>query len=351
MASYLAIVLVFWIQAENSLPSVPNLMAQGHAEYLNGHYAEAERSLMDALSRIGESDVQLRTKVLRDLGDVYSEQEEYQKAEAAYTRALALSVQLLDTNESALMLHNLAMLHSVEGKNDEALALLKKATLLTKSAGPSDPALEAQLFNAFGLVYYRVNKNAEAERSFNQALQVVRASGISFNTAGVLTNLGAVYLHRHKFKQAEDLANRALQIKEAQMGLFDRDLVPQLDALGAIYAASGRHVLAKEQYERVLKILEPRRSDFALTVARVLYVLSITYAKLDLRKDSDEALAEAAKIAGDNLSKGAEMVQILEDYSRLLKDRGRAQEAAVLLAQAKRARAVSDLVVRAHPEL
>jgi tetratricopeptide (TPR) repeat protein len=350
VTSYVAFVLAIWMQAESSLPSVLSLLKQGHAEYRIGHYAEAERSLVDALDQIGETDKQLRAKVLGDLGDVYSEQEEFLKAEGAYKQALSLSKRLSDTNESALMLHNLAMLRSRDGKNDDALALLEKAVRLTKSDSASDPSVEAQLFNGLGIVYYRANKNSKAEQSFNQALDVVRATGIPFNTAGVLNNLGAVYLHQHKVKEAEDAVNRALQIKETQKGPFDPDLLPELDALGAVYAATGRHALAKEQYERALRILEPRRSDFAPSIARVLYLLSITDADLGLRTDAEEALAEAAKIAGDNLSKGAEMAQILEDYSRSLKSRGRTQEAADLLAQAKHARAVSDLVVRAHPE-
>jgi tetratricopeptide (TPR) repeat protein len=343
-------VLAFWIQVESSLPSVLSLLKEAHAQYRSGHYTEAERSLLNALGQIAETDEQLRAKVLADLGDVYSEQEEFLKAEGAYTQALSLSKRLSDTNQSALILHNLAMCRSREGKNDDALALLEKAARLTKSASASDPALEAQLFNGFGIVYYRVNKNSKAEKSFNQALDIVRTSGISFNTAGALNNLGAVYLHQHKFKQAEEVLNRALQLKEAESDPFDPGLLPELDTLGAIYAATGRHALAKEQFERALKILEPRRSDFAPAIARVLHLLSITDANLGLRTDSDEALAEAAKIAGDNLSKDSDMALILEDYSRLLKSRGRTQEAAGLLAQVKHARAVSDLVVRAHSE-
>jgi tetratricopeptide (TPR) repeat protein len=350
VALYLAIVLAFWTQAESSLPSVLSLMKQGQAEFRSGHYAEAERSLVDALGRIGETDEQSRAEVLGDLGDVYSEQEDFLKAEAAYTQALSISKRLSDTNESALMLHNLAMLRSRAGKNDDALVLLEKATRLTKSASVSDPALQAQLLNGLGIVYYRSNKNSKAEKFFNQALDVIRASSIPFNTAGVLNNLGAVYLHQHKFKQAEDVSNRALQIKEAKSGPVDPDLLSELDTLGAVYTATGRHALAKEQYERALRILEPRRADFAPSIARVLYLLSVADANLGLRTESDEAFAEAAKIAGDNLSKGGEMAQILEDYSRLLKSRGRTREAAGLLAQAKHARAVSDLVVRARPE-
>jgi hypothetical protein len=45
------------------------------------------------------------------------------------------------------------------------------------------------------------------------------------------------------------------------------------------------------------------------------------------------------------------MARILEDYSRFLKNHGKTEEAAILRAQVKRARAAADLVVRPHPSL
>ena len=69
------------------------------------------------------------------------------------------------------------------------------------------------------------------------------------------------------------------------------------------------------------------------------------------RLESDMALTEAATIARANLNKDSEMAQIVEDYSKLLKSHGKTEEAALLRAQVKRARAVADLVVRPHPSL
>jgi tetratricopeptide (TPR) repeat protein len=140
-----------------------------------------------------------------------------------------------------------------------------------------------------------------------------------------------------------------LQMKEADKGLLDPGLTPELNTLGAVYMATGKFAEAEQQYERSLKILEPRRSDFAPAIARVLHSLGNTYSKLGRQSESDIALGEAAKIARENLNKDLEMAQIVQDYSRLLKSRGQKQEAANLLAQVKHARAIADLVIRAHP--
>jgi tetratricopeptide (TPR) repeat protein len=343
----LAIVLAFWMQAST-------LLQQGRTEYLNGHFAAAERLLVDALGQLAQGDNGLRAKALGNLGDVYSEQEEYMKAESAYFQALSLWRQLSDPGDAALMLHNLGMIYSIQERNDEALRFLTQAYRFVQSASPGDPsitAITAQVLNGLGIVHYRRNSNNKAEQFFNQALDIVQTSGVEFNTAGVLNNLGALYLREHKFKQAEDVLNHALKIKEANQGLADPDLIPELNTLGAIFMATGKYLEAEQQYERSLMILQSRRTDFAPAIARALHSLSRTYSKLGRQLESDNALMEAANIARENLNKDSEMARILEDYSRLLKSHGKTEEAAVLRAQLKRARAVADLVVRPHPSL
>jgi tetratricopeptide (TPR) repeat protein len=341
---YVAIVLALWTQ-------VPTLLQEGRAEYLNGHFATAERLLVDALAQLSQNDNSLRAKALGNLGDVYSEQEEYLKAEGAYSQALSLWKQLSDPGDAALMLHNLGMIYSIQERNDEALRFLTQAYQSVKSALPADPAITAQVLNGLGIVHYRRNNNGKAEQFFNRALEVVHTSGVQFNTGGVLNNLGALYLRQHKFKQAEDVLYQALKIKEADKGPANPDLIPELNTLGAIYTATGKYLEAERQYERSLMILESRRTDFAPAIARTLHSLSRTYSKLGRQLESDMALTEAATIARGNLSKDSEMAQIVQDYSKLLKSHGKTEEAALLRAQVKRARAVADLVVRTHPSL
>ena len=77
MVSYIAIMLGFSVQTST-------LLQQGRSEYLSGHFAAAERLLVDGLAQLPQDDVSARAKALGNLGDIYSEQEEYVKAEGAY---------------------------------------------------------------------------------------------------------------------------------------------------------------------------------------------------------------------------------------------------------------------------
>jgi tetratricopeptide (TPR) repeat protein len=348
--TYIIIALALGIQTDRTVPAQWFvLLQQGQSEYISGHFAAAEGLFTDALGQLPQSDVRLRAKVLADLGNVYIEQEEFSKAERAYSQSLSLSEQLSDSSNSALMLQSLGVLYSLEGRNDEALRFVVRARQLAQSAVPGDPNTKAQVLVGFGIVQYHRNNTRQAEKSYNEALEIVRTSSVSFDTSVLLNNLGAVYLQQHKFELAEDVLKRALQIKEADKSMVDRDLTSELNMLGTVYMATGKFAEAEKQYRRSLKILESRRSDFAPPIARVLHSLSKAYSKLNRQSESEAALREAAKIAHDNLNKDFEMTQIVEDYSRLLERHGQKQEAANLLAQVKLARASADLVVRAHP--
>ena len=345
---YIAIVFAIWLQTDTTVQGRTSLQ-RGYSEYASGHFGAAERLLAEALGQIPQDNAALRAKVLGDLGNVYTEQEEFSTAERAYSQSLSILQKLSDSNNSALMLQNLGVLYSLQGRNDEALQAVVQALKLLQSAMPADPAIHAQVLVGLGIVQYRRNNTRQAEKTFNEALGISRTLKVPFDATALLNNLGALYLRQHKFKQAQVVLKRALQIKEAGKGVSDPALTPELNALAATYMATGKFTEAEEQCERSLKILESRRPDFAPAIARVLHYLSYVYVKLGRNTDSEMALGEAAKIAHDHLSKDSEMAQIVEDYSNLLQRRGQKQEAANLRAQVKHARAIADLVVRTHP--
>jgi tetratricopeptide (TPR) repeat protein len=346
MQPYVAVVFVAWLQ---TAPQVPAAFQKGYIEYLRGHLRTAEQLYVESLRELPQNDATNRANAFMALGDIYTRLEDYGKAEDAYSQSLSLWQRLDDARSSALLLHNLGMLRAYQGRSDEALRLVMKALETIQSASPGDPAITAQILNGIGVVHYQRNDNGKAEKFFNQVLEVVRTSNISFNTAGVLNNLGAVYLNQHKFKQAEDNVNRALKMKEEEESQSDPDLIPELSALGAIYSETGKYAQAEAQYKRALQIAELQGSDFAPKAARSLYSLTSLYAKMGRRSDSQTALSDAAKIARENLNKDPDMVQIVEDYSKLLRSRGNVSEAADLQAEAKHARMLASLVVRVHP--
>jgi len=350
MKLYATIILAVWAQVNTSKTQQTEyleLMQRGRAEYRDGHYSASQQLFIDALSKVQESDDRERAATLADLGDVYASQEEWTKAERAYSECLSIYKRLSDNGGTALMLHNVGMLDSLQGHDEVAQRLLQEALKLIKSIPEADPAFMAQVLNGIGIIHYRLGNNGKAEKFFEQVMQITSAPGVRFDSARTLNNLGDVYLAQRKLKKAEDTFKRVLEMKEAEVGQSHPDLVLTLTALGVLYSETKRYTAAEEQYRRALAILEPHASDFEPAIARLLHSLSITYARAGRKSESNMALAEAAAIARKNLHKG-EMASIVEDYSVVLKSQGKTSEAEELRVQAKRARSAAGLVIPAR---
>ena len=64
--------------------------------------------------------------------------------------------------------------------------------------------------------------------------------------------------------------------------------------------------------------------------------------------EASDTLAKATIIARQNLEPHPDMVQIIEDYSAMLKTQGKPKEAEELRAEARRVRVRSSLVINTH---
>lgn len=327
------------------------LVREAGAEYAAGRFATAERMFTEALSRLPEGNDSERAQILADLGIAYGKEEEFSKAEKAYSDSLAISKRLGDQDNYALMLHNIGMLYSVQGRNDDALRHLNQAQEVVKSNPKADVRVAAQVLNGIGIVYFRNRNNRKAETYLNQALQSVSSPDIQFDRTAILNNLGAIYVEQHKFRQAEDTLLRVLALKEEALGPINPGLIDTLKSLGVLYTETRRFAEAEDQFHRALKILEPRSSSLATVIAQVLHGLSTTYQRAGRTAESKSALAEAAGIARRNLDKDSEMAEIVEEYSQLLKAQGKTKEAEELHGQASRARTLAGIVIKAHSAL
>lgn len=336
--------LLFQLNIEGRPPAnYQELWKQGQTEYLQGHFNAAQKLLSEALKRTPPGNESVRAAIDADLGSTYAKQEEFAKAEAAYLESLSMSRRL--SNESALMLENLGMLYSLQGRDQDALRFLDRAQDVLKTVPNPDPKVAVELLNATGILNYRLRNNGKAESFFKKALQVAQASGARIDTTGILSNLGAVYVNQRKFKQAEEILGRALMIKELDLGPAHPALIPTLHSIAVLFTETHRYTEAEVQYQRALKILEPQSTSLAPQVASVLHELSALYRREGRKADSDAALENAALIARNNLDKEPEMAAIVDEYSKILENRGNKREAQELHAEAIRARTATAVVI------
>ncbi len=296
--------------SRNAPDSSDLFLQQARLEYRSGRLKTAETRYSAALKAIGRNNDNARAAALAELGDVYVNLDELSKAERSYLDSLAIYKRLHEKDSTILILRNLGATYSLERRNEDALRVLGEALASATADTRSNRLVVAEVLNCLGIVYYRMGDTNQAEAILNQALQSFSNSGVPFDRAGILNNLGAVYQAQHKFDRAENLFKEALRITESKKGALHPDLTVSLNLLGLLYTAAGRYSEAEEQFQQALKILQPDKSSFDSRVTRILQDLSVTYRKAGRNAEADDTLARAKGIARRNVSNEAKDLRV-----------------------------------------
>jgi tetratricopeptide (TPR) repeat protein len=149
---------------------------QGRIEYRHGRLLAAETSFIHALHALEPSDQNERAGTLTELGSVFANEDKLSRAEQVYLEALTIYKQLADGKKIALLLRHLGAVYSLQRRDDDGLRVLKQALKLTKVHQAT--ALEVEVLNSFGVVYYRQGKHRKAAKFFNRALNAAYSSGV-----------------------------------------------------------------------------------------------------------------------------------------------------------------------------
>src|SRR5439155_2369559 len=344
----LLLLCLVWLRISVAGQTPPNLRELGQREYLAGHYVEAESYFRTALeaARLVDAD---RAGILSDLGTLLLDEERLSEAEEAFIKSLAIQKRRGEKRATAAVLRQLGAVYSIERRDAEAIALLNRA-LIAAQTPPASLGLTAEIFNSLGVAYFRKGHFKKAEQLFQQALQTLTNTGTFEANAGpLLNNLGAVYCEQRKYPLAEELLTRSLMLTTAQFGPAHPALTDTLDGLGVVYTRIGRYADAEAQFQRAITILEQSgliQSD--VRIARAYKGLADSYVRAGRKAEAALVLERAVLVARRNLT-NPEMIAILEEYSRLLVDLGKAlDEAKEVRSEAQRARVILANTVRAY---
>ena len=103
----------------------------------------------------------------------------------------------------------------------------------------------------------RQGKYAHAEQQLKDALALAEKLGMHDpRLVASLNKLAQLYYAQGKFRRAEPLYRRALEISEMILGPSHPDLAANLSNLAAVYDAQGQYSLAAPFHKRALAILE-----------------------------------------------------------------------------------------------
>lgn len=184
---------------------------------------------------------------------------------------LMISAEMGDTEAIKILLAKDADLFKVSLRQETALSLAERrqhfrvARLLREAgakiekanifATQSDISWEKLVQAAAQSL--RQGKYAHAEQQLKDALGLAEKMGMHDpRLVASLNKLGQLYYAQGKFKRAEPLYRRALEISEMILGPDHPDLAANLSNLAAVYDAQGKHPLAAPFHKRALTILE-----------------------------------------------------------------------------------------------
>uniref|UniRef100_A0A673ZU38 Kinesin light chain n=1 Tax=Salmo trutta TaxID=8032 RepID=A0A673ZU38_SALTR len=150
---------------------------------------------------------------------------------------------------------------------------------MNDSASLSCPPVPQYL--SLAVVVRDQNKYKEAANLLNDALAIrEKTLGIDHPAvAATLNNLAVLYGKRGKYKEAEPLCKRALDIREKVLGTDHPDVAKQLNNLALLCQNQGKYQEVEQYYERALHIYQSRLGPDDANVAKTKNNLASCYLK------------------------------------------------------------------------
>lgn len=201
---------------------------------------------------------------------------------AQYDKAIEINEILLadldeknDLNFKSSILTNLAELYRLQGRHNEALPLIKEASLINEQLFGEDHPKTANGYNNLALLYRLQGNYEEAEALFVKAFQICEqfSDGNQRLIPTIYNNLANLYYLQGKYEKAELFHKNALRIREQILGKKHPDTANSYNNLAFLYRSQGKYKEADRLYKKALKITERvfgKKHPYTLTVRKNL---------------------------------------------------------------------------------
>jgi eukaryotic-like serine/threonine-protein kinase len=297
-------------------------------------------------------DSEVESRAMRSAGDLLTERGEVEGAQDALYRALSATV-ANDSQELATRAWlSLAWLVGVEGgRHDEAHQLARVARATLERLG-SAPALQANLEDLVGVLFYNQGKYAEAAPHLERGLALREQvhGPTSREVASSLQHLGLLRGAEGRKELALELHRRARENAEREIGPNYAPVIAYVGAEGAALFELGRYDEALALFERALEAVRRSDPDDALQAAGMINNIAMVQYKrgelVEAQASYERSLALFEPVTGRD---STQIIPPLFNLGAVLRDRGRYDES---LAHLQRAVGIQETVLgKEHPEL
>ncbi|HWN99455.1 MAG TPA: CHAT domain-containing protein [Blastocatellia bacterium] len=255
-------------------------------------------------------------KSLRNLWTAESQRDAIEK----YKQALVLWQSLADRLMAANSLHEMGFIYGDLGEYQKALDSYAQARELYNAMG--DLWGEGGVLNNIGWVYGTLGEHQKAIDFYTQSLQASRATGLPHDESRILSNIGAEHASLGEYQKALDIHLQLLAVRQARND--SRGQAITLNNIANCYDHLGDKQKALDYYVKALNRM-PAVGD-AFYTATTLNNMGSLYRDLGEHQKALDYLNQALllrRTVGDRNGEAATLAAI----ARLERDRGNLGEA------------------------
>jgi len=204
-----------------------------HSEFLqlarvyfkNGQFGNSTQCYVSALQTVQPGEEQDRALILRQLADVYASLDEISRAERLYSESPEIYKRKRDHLNMVILMRSVGLAYSIEYRERDAIRVLKRALSLARELPGPRIDLISGLLDDLGIAHYREGRLSEADKYFEEAADLISATGLPLNDE-LLNTRGAVLLVQGQYVKAEDLLKQALNRRRVTLGQSNPGMRP-----------------------------------------------------------------------------------------------------------------------------
>jgi tetratricopeptide (TPR) repeat protein len=177
-----------------------------------GNYPRAlEYNFKSLVTRQEDGNKADESIALNNIGLIYYRMEDYQKAIDFYEKCLGIRREINDKGDNnQLILINLALCHIAVDQFEKAISTIKEA--LIQCENDCSVEIKREAFNAFGILYIKINEIEKAESYLSKSLDIAKSQNNIPSMASNLIYLSNIERKKGKSRAAIKLLDNAEKV-------------------------------------------------------------------------------------------------------------------------------------------
>ncbi|MGB0402958.1 MAG: CHAT domain-containing protein [Salibacteraceae bacterium] len=224
------------------------------------------------------------------------------------------------SEEYALALIEMASINIDKGEFDQAENQLERATELIKEEGSKNSLSNYHALMELAELYQISGKYDKADATIRKAHKYAKKSGENQGLSAASSDeLAALYITQGRYKAAEDILKKSIELNEKKYGEEHYRLVKPYALYSKLYLVTGEYILSEKMIQKSLDISKTTLGDTSVDYMDNLTQLGEIYIAMGNYKEAREIYTDARKLIndkfGDNNYREAQILQQLADVN------------------------------------